>query len=131
MVCSAFLGLLSCCSSWGRLWLFYGAFMPSRIYVHASYKRGLCCLLRGLRDVLRPAVSYSVVARSGGFPGAFGAFWGYGPRLLLSAFYAAFKGAADPPEYISQWWRVPCILGAFWVRLRAFRASAGICSGFP
>lgn len=43
---------------------------------------------------------YSIVARSGGFPGAFGAFRGYGPRVLLSAFCATFKGAAGPPVYI-------------------------------
>lgn len=67
----------------------------------------------------------------GVLPGAFGAFRGYGPRVMLSAFCAAFIRAAGPPEYINQWRRVPCILGAFWGRLRAFRASAGICSGFP
>ena len=32
----------------------------------------------------------------GVLPGAFGAFRGYGPRVLLSAFCAAFKGAAGP-----------------------------------
>ena len=72
---------------------------------------------------------YSVVARSGGFPGAFWAFRGYGPRVMFSAFCVAFKGSAGPPEYINQWPQLPCILGAFWGRLRAFRASAGILFG--
>lgn len=40
----------------------------------------------------------------------------YGPRVL---------------QNIYQLPQLPCIIGAFCGRLRAFRASAGICSGFP
>lgn len=52
MICykavAAFLGLLSRCSSCGRLWPFFGAFIPSRVYVHASYKKGLVLPSAGL-----------------------------------------------------------------------------------
>lgn len=73
---------------------------------------------------------YGVVARSAGFLGLSGPSVAYGPRVMLSAFCAAFKGAAGPPEYINQLPQLPRVLGAFWGRLRAFRASAGILCGF-
>lgn len=44
------------------------------------------------------------------FLGLSGPSVAYGPRVMLSAFCAAFKGAAGPPEYINQWRRV---LGPF------------------
>lgn len=62
----AFLGLLSCRSSWGRLWPFYGLFVPCWVYVHASYKTGLCGLLCCLCCVLWPA---AYIWRCGAFCG--------------------------------------------------------------
>lgn len=108
----------------GRLFL--------RGYMFMQAIKGACvaCCAACVASCGVPCI-YGLVACSVGFPGAFVAFRGYGPRVMLSAFCAAFKGAAGPPEYINQWPQLPCILGAFWGRLRAFRASAGICSGFP
>ncbi len=125
----AFLGLLSCCSSWGRLWLFAGCLCLAGYMSMQVIKRACvafcaaCAASYGLPRI------YGVVARSAGFPWAFGAFCGYWSAVLLSAFCASFKGAAGPPEYINQWPQLPRVLGAFWGRLRAFRASAGICAG--